>query len=192
MAAADQGYLENLAKALAGVVDKNLKTMIADGYRDQPQLKKRAIIEYEGRLRASGMDVFNSATYISYVCYYLSEKAKATHAAAGTLLLYLKKSQADVILKMVGYRGVDLEDEEGMMKTCGEFCNLLAQDFQKELVAKAFPQLIVTAPENFLNSVPIGIDFSKDQFDQYEIGFSFKGERCLVFELSFASLGSGK
>jgi hypothetical protein len=180
--------LEKVAETLALVVIRNLNAMIADGYRDQSTRKKRSIVEYEGKLRASGMDVFNGATYISCVSYYLSEKAKETHSATGTLILYLRRTNAESFLKSIGYRGADDEKEDDMMGFCGQFCEVIAKDFRQELHLMGYPELVMTKPDNYLNGVPLGIDFNKSQYDQFEISFPFKGEKALVFEMTMAPL----
>lgn len=189
MAAGEKGFsLEQVASLLAQVVEKHLKETIPDGYRDQPVLKKKAIVEYEGKLRASGMELFNGATYISVIKYYPSDKAQEARSVCGTLILYLYRAAAEAFLKTMGYRGADDEDEEKMMTTCGKFCETLAREFQKELGQQGYGDLALSAPSNYLNSVPVGIDFRRDQFDQYEISLLFKGEKALIFEMTMAPL----
>ena len=82
----------------------------------------------------------------------------------------------------------DDEDVEKMMALCGEFCKKIADDFHKELSTKGYIELNMSPPENYLNSVPVGIDFSLDQYDQYEISFTFKKGKVLIYELTMASL----
>lgn len=183
--------LEKYASTLAQSAEKILRetNVTADGYQEKPpQSRTKAIIDFEGKLRSAGLDLFNGATYISMLSFYMSAKARESHDACGTLVQYLKFADSEPFLKGIGYREADEEDEPKMMAICGKFCQKVAKEFLGDLSRQGFPEMISSEPDNYLNSSPVGIDFPKDQYDQVEITFTTKGKKALIYELTMMVL----
>ena len=76
--AAERFDLKNLAGTLAEVVEKSFRGATPVNFSDKPAIEIRDIIEYDGRMRVSGMEIFNGPTYISAVNFYRSAKETKT------------------------------------------------------------------------------------------------------------------
>ncbi|MFA5089033.1 MAG: hypothetical protein WC552_08405 [Candidatus Omnitrophota bacterium] len=159
---------------------------------EKPVIEKKNLMEYEGKMRVVGMDAFNEPTYIVTVSFYLSAKAQASHLSCGAFVFYLKQAGAEDLLKSLGYREAEEENEPSMLKGCGEFCKTLVQKFIASLREKGYVELLASPPEAYRNSVPFGIDFSLDQFELGRTIFSLKGSKTMVVDITMGFIPRSK
>ncbi len=180
--------LEETAQILSDVTEKVVRDLSGEGLKDSPQIKTRPLIEYEGKLRLLGMDLFNESTYITAASFYLSEKDRDNHSACGAVAFYLKKGAAADLYKYIGTRGFDDESDEEMMTAAEGFYAKVVDAFQSELARKGYAPLVRSPFESYLNNAPFGIDFCPKEFDVCEITRSFKGKTALVMDLTLTPL----
>jgi len=186
---AEQGFdLEATATLLSDVTEKVVKELAEEGLGDKPQIKKKALIEYEGKLRMAGLELFNESMYISAASFHLSDKDMEGHNACGAVVFYLKKEFGADLFKYVGIRGFDDESDEEMMSTAEGFYSKVADEFQKELGRKGYASLVRSPFSSHYNNASCGVDFPKKEFEICEITRSFKGNVALIMELTMMPL----
>ncbi len=179
--------LESIANSFAELVLGILQERDADAFAGKTTMKKKATMEYDGKLRISGMDIFNESTYISAVSFYSSEKAMASHQAIGATCFYVLKEKAPLLYKNLGLSGFNDEDDDQMVEYFGKFVTSVVDKFKSKAVGLGYSSLIASPPANYINSVPVGIDFSPDQFDQYQISFPYKGNPTMAADITMAA-----
>lgn len=153
---------------------------------DEPTNRTQNIIEYQGRMSASGMDKFNAPTYVAGVSLYLSEQDREKHKAKGAMVLYLEASNADKFFKGFGQQITDEDDEEEAAAACGQICVMLAEKLKNSLSDSGFPSLVLSKPVCNKNGLPEGVDFSSDQKQKQEISFYFWKKKAMVVDLTLA------
>jgi hypothetical protein len=173
-------------KTLAGATDKTFKSMCSLVIDDAPKIRKFFIVECDGKMRVSGMEKFNGPAYISTISFYRSAEDTKKHKACGAIVLYIEQTEAERLLKSLGYRDANEEDQDSMMKPCGEFCKIIAGNFKNELVTEGNVDLVMSSPENYHNSVPLGVDFGYDQVEQYELRFAIRGKEIMAVDITLS------
>lgn len=154
---------------------------------DPPTTKSQNIIEYQGRMSVTAMEKFNGPTYISGVSFYLNAQDKDKRRAKGAVVLYVEASNAEKLLRGVGYSAGDDEEDEELLASCAKLCTALAEGLKQGL---GISSLILSAPVSEKNSLPGGIEFSADQSEKQEISFYFWKKKALVVDLTMAALPS--
>lgn len=155
---------------------------------DDPTHKSQNIIEYQGRMSASGMEKFNAPTYVAGVSFFLSEQDREKRRAKGAMVLYLEASNADKFFKGFGHPVADEDEEEEASAACGKICTILAEKMRDELAENGFPTLVLSKSVANKNSLPEGLDFSTDQKQKQEISFYFWKKKAMVVDLTLAEL----
>ena len=177
-------YLEELAGVLKEVVQKMTARTGKINFTGDPKIERRDIIEYQRRMRVSGLEKFNKPAYVSGVSYFRTSKDQEEHKSCGALVLYIEEEFMETLLKALGHTTIDEDTEEALAKKCGEFCLTLAEQFKNEISSQGYNGLVSSEPVSFRNSIPLGLDFSYDQYDKYEVSFSIKNFRVLVAEVT--------
>ena len=181
--------LKSLADVLAEVVDKVFKAATPPVlFSEKPVIQERDIIEYHGKMRVSGMEIFNGPTYISAVNFYPSAKDQQENKACGAVVMYLEEGNSEILLKALGQKNIDEDDNQAILNSCADGCKIISERFKTELTAKGYGDLFLSAPKNYHNYVPPGIDFSLDQYKKYELNFLIKGRKVLAVDLTMAPI----
>ena len=102
--------LEEFANALAKCVSDMFLERNNIKFSEPPKLEKKSIIEYNGRMRAEGMEKFNDPTFISAINYYLNAQEMEKKKAIGTIVTYIEQKYVVQLLKLLKYPPVDDED----------------------------------------------------------------------------------
>ena len=170
-----------LATSCIKVVEDTLKKMSALTFSQDPEPFERTLIEYESRMRVFGMEIFNGTCFISVVNYYSSEQNKQNHDAVGAFVFYLEESAAGRILKALGYREFDEDDEAAVLEKTGQFTQVLAEAYKNEIGQS---NLILSAPKGYRNTVPEGVEFSYDQFTKYQIDFFISKQKAIAVDIT--------
>ena len=178
-----------LTTTMLGVIEPVLSKMTGIVATAEPETKELEIVDYEGRLRVSGVEKFNTASYISVINFYLNEKDKQSHKAAkGAMVLYVESENAGKVFKALGFSVPEDEDDTSMMDACGQFCDLLAQGFKTELNRLGYFDLVLSNPDNYRNSVLEGVEFSPDQKIKFEFSFSYWKHKAIIVEVTLADI----
>ncbi|MDP2654272.1 MAG: chemotaxis protein CheX [Candidatus Omnitrophota bacterium] len=150
-----------------------------------PVKAKMPIIEYNGKLRADGMEKFdNEPTYVSAINYYANTKDMEKKKALGTVVLYVQQNYISKLVRILQYPPVDDESDEAMQDSCGTLCNIIAGRFKSEISNAGYIELEMSHFVTYRNSAVSGVDFCYNEYDKYEIVFEIEGQKRLVVELS--------
>ena len=178
-----------ITTAMMGVIESTLSKMNAIIATEPSQTKTLDIVEYDGRMRVSGIDKFNAPSYVSIVNYYFTQADLEKHRGAkGAMVLYVESENAGKFYKALGFSVAEDEDDASMMEANGAFGNLLGEGFKKELVNLGYADLVMSAPQNYRNSVMEGAEFSTDQKTKLEFSFFYWKHKSIVVELTLANI----
>jgi hypothetical protein len=148
----------------------------------EPAILERDIIEYDGRMRLSPMEKFNGPAYAAAAVYYLTEKDRKDNVPVGNFVLFVKGEFVEKILKAQGQAKADIDNDELVLENVGKFCEVLSQNFLKELESNGYPGLLQSPVLNYKNVVPEGVPFDYNLFKKQEIIFSYWSEHSIVIE----------
>ncbi len=179
---------EVLTTTLMGVIEQALAKMNSVTATDAPQIKTIDIVEYQNRMRVTGMEKFNAPSFVSIANYYLTPSDMEKHRAKGALVLYVDLENAGKLFKALGFTVPEDEDDSSMMDINGEFCGLLVAAFKSELVRLGYVDLVVGGPHNYKNSVMEGVEYSPDQQNKLEFSFFYWKRKAIVVELTLAAI----
>ena len=158
-------------------------------FSESPKTERRHIIEYNGRIRADGMEKFdNEPTYVSAVNFYASEKDMERKKTLGALIVYIEQTYIAKLLKLLKYPPVDDESEEAMRDSCGTLCNIVSGRFKSEISKAGYIGLEMSHFMNYRNSAFDGVDFCSAEYDVYEIECKIAGEKRLVLEMTMGAV----
>ena len=176
--------LEAMAKILNDVITKKFKAQERLVLSQEPTLVKNDIVEYDKKLKVSALDKFNNPGYVAAGNYYLSEKDLAAKKTCGAVVLYILEADIGTFLKAFEYTNFDDENPEEIIPKCYEFGKVIGKEFQQALSANGYVNLCMSEPLGNRNSLPLGVDFSYDQYDKYEISYFVGKIKILVAELT--------
>ena len=168
------------------IVEESFRQMGNLSFSQDPVSVKRDIIEYSSRMRVFGMEMFNGPCYISVVNYYFSQSHVQRHDACGAFVLYVEEGSSEKLFKALGYRDFHDEDEATMLETCGKLCNVLGGNFKNELAKQGFGDLVMSAPQNYHNSVPEGVEFHYDEYSKSETSFYLWKEKIVAADITLS------
>ncbi len=154
----------------------------------EPKIEESEIIEYEGRMRVSGMEKFNSPAFLSVVNFYLNQGEMQRHKPKGALILYLEAENISKFLKAFGVHFADDEDDKSLMDACGKVCEAVAAEFKNELTRKGYVELVLSNPSNYKNNILEGIAYSQDQKTKQTVNFFYFKTKAIVADLTMADL----
>jgi len=177
-----------LATTLMGVVGGAIEEMANTTFTKDPEFAQKDLIEYDGRMRADGMEKFNGPCYVAAISYYLSTKELKKHDACGAFVLYVNEEFAEKVMHALGHKHIEAEDEESVLDGVGELCNLLSGNFKSEISNLGYKDLSMSAPVKHRNTIPEGIEFSYDQYDKYECSFYLWNEKTIVVDITMAKI----
>lgn len=150
-----------------------------------PEKVLGAIIEYNGKMQADGMEKYNNeAAYVSTVNYYLNAADMAKQKAVGALIVYVEQTYMPKLMKLLKYPPVDDESENALLDSCGTLCNILAGRFKSEIAAAGYVELEMSHFSTFRNRAVPGVDFCFSEYDFYTINFFIENEKHLVIDMS--------
>ncbi len=147
--------------------------------------ERRKIVEYDGRMRADGMEKFNNnPTYVSAVNFYANEAELKKNKALGALIIYVEQDYIAKLMKLLQYPPIDDENEQAMLDACGTLCNIIGGKLKSEVSAAGYIELAWSHFITYRNNAVKGIDFCFSEFDMYLLSFKIDGQMRLVMELT--------
>lgn len=180
--------LHKFALALLESVKEIFKEKSDVGFSKEPTLERKNIIEYNGRMRADGMEKFNDPTFVSTVNYYVNAKDMEKHSAIGALVVYVEQSYIVSLLRLLKYPPIDDEDENAMKDSCGTLCNIFAGHFKSKISSMGCIELEMSPFSNYRNTAANGVEFCYKEYDKYEISFFLDNKKRLVVEMTMGAV----
>ena len=154
-----------------------------------PAKTRRKIIEFEGKMRADGMEKYdNEPTYVSAVNFYASEKDMAKKKTLGALIVYVQQDYIAKMMKMLKYPPIDDESDSAMQDSCGTLCNIISGRFKSEISSAGYIELEMSHFMNYRNSAFAGVDFCYNEFDMVEIAFEIDNVKRLVMDMTMGAV----
>lgn len=152
----------------------------------KPPVKNRQkIIEYDGKMRADGMEKFNNEpTYVAAINYYASKVDMGKKKTLGVIIVYVEQNYMVKVMKLLQYPPVDDENEDALQDSCGTLCNIIAGRFKSEISKAGYIELEMSHFVTARNTVVPGVDFCFSEFDKFEIVFDIDNARRLVMEIT--------
>jgi len=151
--------------------------------------EKRKIIEYDGRMRADGMEKFdNEPTYVSAVNFYATEGDMEKQKTLGALIVYVEQSYIAKLMKMLQYPPIDDESDDAMRDSCGTLCNIISGRFKSEISKEGYIELEMSHFSNYRNSAFQGVSFCFSEFDVYQMDFEIDKTKRLVIEMTIGAV----
>lgn len=185
--ATQSSHLDEISNLLKSVIQKAILKTGKINLTDEPKTEKKDIIEYDRKMRASGLEKFNAPAYVSAVSFYKSQKELETHMACGAFILMIADEFTENLMKALNHSGIDDAPEEEIAQKCGEFLKTLAEQFKEDLGSAGYRNLVVSEPVNGRNELPFGVEFSYDQYEKSEISFTLKTAKILVAEVTMTA-----
>ncbi|MBP9855452.1 MAG: chemotaxis protein CheX [Candidatus Omnitrophica bacterium] len=182
----DERYIQALM--LARVVKRILKKRANIDLSSNPIFIVKPIAEFMNRIRVSSLSKFDETTYISTVNFYKSRDDLDKHDAVGVMIIYVGQSYLVELIKKLNYPDVDEDNQEVMLDSIGTLCNLIAGNFKTGLTQLGYIELVMSHFSGYENNVLMGIEFSPNETQMYEIQFEVDGKRRIVAEISMAPL----
>lgn len=154
-----------------------------------PKKDRRKIVEYEGRMRADGMEKFdNEATYVSAVNFYASEKDMEKKKTLGALIVYVEQAYIAKMMRLLQYPPIDDESDDAMQDSCGTLCNIISGRFKSEISSAGYIELEMSHFMNYKNNAFNGVQFCFSEFDMYQMDFFIENAKRLVIEMTMGSI----
>ncbi len=183
--------LEQCAQSLAKSVEQLFFERNSIKFSQPPTIEKKIIIEYNGKMRAEGMEKFNDPTFISAINYYLTPSDMQKGKAIGAVITYIEQTYVTTLLKMLKYPLADDEDLDALADCCGTLCNIIAGAFKTELSKAGYRELEMSHFKSYRNTIVSGVDFCYSEREKYEITFFIKDQKRLMIEMSMGILPKG-
>ena len=174
-------FVDLLEKGVVGLLgERNAELKIKTSGK-----KRLRIIEYDGKMRADGMEKFNNEpTYVSAINYYANKADMEKKKTLGTIVVYVEQNYMTKMMRLLQYPPVDDENEDALQDSCGTLCNILAGRFKSEISNAGYIELEMSHFIVSRNNVVPGVNFCFTEFDKYEIVFDIDGGKHLVIEIT--------
>jgi hypothetical protein len=190
--ASQHSDLEVFALCLVIAIKKVLEQQANLIVSREPVLHKRAVIQFQKRMRVDALEKFNERTVFSTVHFYRDKAAMEKGVALGNIIVYIPVNNIVKLFEKLNYPPVDEDDDAAVLDASGTLVNLFAGAFVKDMAARGYGFLVMSHFESYINVALNGIDFSSDQEYKYEIDFEIRGQRVFVVELTMGAIGPAR
>ena len=180
-------HQSRIASALLDVVKKIIAQHENLVFSKDPEIVERDIIEYDSRLRISGMEKFNAPCYICLGGIYRSQQDLEAHNAIGAIILYLEEMNAERLFKGLGFHGFHDDNEEEMLDKGAEFLNLIIEQFKPELSNLGYKNIVLSSILKHRNNIPEGVEFHYDEYKMHQLSFYLWKEKIFAIDITLAS-----
>ncbi len=154
-----------------------------------PQLTRRPIIEYEGKIRADGMDKYNNeVAYVSAVNFYSDVAALEKKKPLGVLVVYVQFEFLPRLMKLLQYPPIDDEKEQALLDSIGTLCNIVSGRFKSEIKAAGYKDLEMSHFINYRNNAVVGVSYNPKESEYYEMVCEIEGKRRLAIDLTMSPI----
>lgn len=154
-------------------------------FSEKPRLEKKQIIEYEGKIRANGIERFDGeVTYVSAVNFFANAADLKKKKTLGALIVYVQGEFLPKLIKMLQYPPIDDENEQAMLDSIGTLCNIASGRFKSEIKDSGYVDLEMSHFINYRNNAVVGIDFCRSEYYFYEVDCFIDGKRQICFDMT--------
>jgi len=154
-------------------------------FSSPPELIHKQIIEFDGKIRADGIDKFNNeVAYVSAVNFYANQLEMEKGKTLGALITYVEKEYLSKLMKMLQYPPIDDDNEQALLDSIGTLCNIVSGRFKSEIKAAGYTDLEMSHFINYRNSAVVGINFSPKEYYYYELNCEIDGVRRLIIDMT--------
>ncbi|MBF0479438.1 MAG: chemotaxis protein CheX [Candidatus Omnitrophica bacterium] len=174
-----------IAAKLMGSVQDLMEKTCKSKLSEKPVMETKEIIEYGSRMRVLGLSKFDGPCYVAAVNLYLNQKKSEDKDACGVIVSYWEQETAEGFVRAL-QKGLDLEDPDVILDSCGEFCNSIAGQFKNELAAFGYPELNLSTIIKARNEIDEGVDFPFSEGEYCELSFKVKNKKVVVVSLVMA------
>jgi hypothetical protein len=174
--------IQAISSALVGVVQKVFKETCNVTFNGDPEIAQRDIIEYQSRMRVSGIEKLPEACYVVAVSFYTSEENLKKQVSCGALALYIEEELSERIMSGLGKSDFDDDDYDVMLDGCAEFMTKLAESFKTSLAPLGFSNLIISEPLKGRSNIVEGIGFPYKEYQYTEARFKLSKKEALIFD----------
>lgn len=177
--------LEQFAILLEKSVSSLFSERNAEIKLKSPVKARKKIIEYDGKMRADGMEKFNNEpSYVSAINYFANKADMEKKKTLGTIIVYVEQSFMAKMMKLLQYPPVDDENEDALQDSCGTLCNIIAGRYKSEISKAGYIELEMSHFITARNTVVPGVNFCFSEFDRYEVAFDMDGAKRLVADIT--------
>ncbi len=174
-----------IEKTLIETITASFKSKSNLNFSQDPDSSEKNVIEYNSRMRVFGLEKFDGPCFLSAVSFYASQKHLEDHDPCGVIVVFLDEEAVLKIMKGFGNM-TRADDEETLMVGCGEFCKLIAGDFQNAIGSLGYRNLVVSSPINYKNDAPEGIEFPYSEYKFHEANFYLWKKKTMVVNVVLA------
>jgi hypothetical protein len=151
---------------------------------EAPKIIEKDILEYDGRMKVSGLEKFQSVNFISVVHFYSNQAEQKQNKPKGAMVLYVEFENAAKLYKALGLSVPDDEDDASMMNACGMMAKQISEAFNKALADSGQGSMILSEPDNYKNNIMQGVPYSRDQKKMLEFDFFYWKKKAIVIDLT--------
>jgi len=178
-----------LALALSAAVKKVFYEKSETTFSGEPEIEKKPIVEFNGRMRVDAMEKFNTTTVFSVIQLASSEDGLRKQEYLITLVFYLDKDSLPDFLRLLQYPYIDADEDLEVKDGCGTLGNVIAGQYKKEMASLGYRDASMSHFESYINTAVNGIAIPRGTTEKYQVTFEVDGTKRLVVELiSFAML----
>ena len=154
-------------------------------FTEEPKKERRQIMEWNGKMRADGMDKFdNESTYVSAVNFYANQADMSKNKTLGALVVYIQQEYLPKLMRTLKYPPIDDESEQAMLDSCGTLCNIIGGRFKSEISKNGYIELEWSHFYNYRNSAFDGVHFCFAEYTLYEVAFKIENAKRMVIEMT--------
>lgn len=186
MSANDNTFdIEQVSSFLKKCVADTLNNQCQKSFSNDPKPIEKEIIEYNSRMCTFGLSKFNDACFISYLNFFVDEKAMKDDSPIGTFTIYIKSDIAEKLVKASGKVLKD-DDSTAILETCAMITQNSMDQFKTELNNLGYHDLFLSTPQQFENDVPDGVAFNYNEHRYIELCFDIDDKKSIVVELTLS------
>ncbi|MBF0523331.1 MAG: hypothetical protein HQL24_09800 [Candidatus Omnitrophica bacterium] len=177
-----------IATTLIGCVKKVLESRFNFSFSKDSEYSQKDIIEYNSRMKASGLEKFNAPCHVAAINFYQSPGHMTSHDPFGAVIFYISALVMDRFYWPLGFKSPkDDEEEDRFLDDCaGELAKLITEQLKTDLSALGYKNLTLSEPLKAKNSIMEGVEFNYNERKFYEVSFYLWKQKALVVDISLA------
>ncbi len=157
----------------------------------QPDIETLPIENVDGRMRISGIGLFETASYIGIVSFYKTQAEAQQHKnSQGTAVVYVDSEQLSKFLKGLEIPFAEDEDDETMLKATTQLAEKIGVEIKQYLSSQGFGDFIADKPIAARNSLIRGAELASGLKTKQRLGSYFLRRKTFILDLAFPPLNA--